>query len=83
MLSVKAPLNISRVLDVVLGFQESIKNNILKRTENFQESLNPATGVDLIKLFWCKFKHSFCKLDLFMEVQQILRVSLKWCSLQK
>ncbi len=53
MLSVMAPLNISRVLDVVLGFQESIKNNILKRTENFQESLNPATGVDLTKLFWC------------------------------
>ncbi len=27
--------------------------------------LDAAIGVDLIKLFWVKFTHTFCKLDYF------------------
>jgi hypothetical protein len=38
--------------------------------------------VDLIKLFWRKFTYSFCKLDLFIEIQQIQLIFIKW-SLQK
>jgi hypothetical protein len=30
------------------------------------------TGVNVIKLFWRKFTYSFCKLDLFIPMQQIL-----------
>ncbi len=37
--------------------------------------MKSTTEVDLVKLFWCKFTgftHSFCKLDLFTTLVQIL-----------
>ncbi len=40
-------------------------------------------GADLIKLFWHKFAHSFCKLDLSIAMQQQLFTFMKWPSLQE
>ncbi len=40
------------------------------------------SGVNLVKLFWSKFTHTFCKLNFSMSVQQILLV-IKWSSLHK
>jgi hypothetical protein len=42
-----------------------------------------APEVDLIKLFWPKFTCSFCKLDLFIVMQQTLLIFIKWSSLPK
>ncbi len=41
------------------------------------------TGVNLMKKIWCKFTCSFCKLDLFIVMQQILLIFIKWSGLQK
>jgi hypothetical protein len=32
------------------------------------------SGADLIKLFWCKFTQSFCKLGRFITVNKIVSV---------
>ncbi len=39
--------------------------------------------INIIKLFWNKFAHSFGKVDLFILMQQIMLVLIKWSSLQK
>jgi len=36
----------------------------------------PTTGANPMKLFWCKFTHTFCKLDHFLNVSII--VTLLW-----
>ncbi len=42
------------------------------------------SGVNLIKLFLEQiYVLFFCKIDLFITVQQILLMFIKWCSLQK
>ncbi len=43
----------------------------------------PKPGVDLIKPLYRKFTNSFGKLDLFIALQQIMLLFLKWSSLQK
>ncbi len=40
-------------------------------------------GFKIINLFCCKFTYSFCKLDLFIAMQQILLMVIKWSNLQK
>jgi hypothetical protein len=35
------------------------------------------------KLFWCKFTHAVCQINLFIEMQQIFLKFIKWYSLQK
>ncbi len=41
------------------------------------------TGVNLIKLFWRKFNHTFCKIDHFMNICNICSIAKKRSSLQK
>jgi hypothetical protein len=38
--------------------------------------------VDLIKRFWRKFTYSFCKLDISIDMKQILVTFIKWSRLQ-
>jgi hypothetical protein len=40
-------------------------------------------GVNLLKRFWSKFTHSFCKLDYFNTKSFFLLSALKRTSLQK
>jgi hypothetical protein len=40
-------------------------------------------GVDLIKQFSSKFSHTFCKLDRFININNIYSIAMKWSSLQK
>jgi hypothetical protein len=40
-------------------------------------------GVNHIKLFWHKFTYSFCELDVFIAMQQILCTIIKRSSFQK
>jgi hypothetical protein len=39
-------------------------------------------GANLIKLFWSKFFHTFCKLDHFINIGNILGIFMKRSSLQ-
>ncbi len=49
----------------------------------FKTSMKSAnTGVNLIKLFWCKFAHTFQKAISFQS-RKIMVTLLKWSSLQK
>jgi len=54
---------------------------MVKNTCNIFITLAP--GVDLIKLFWYNFNQSFCKLDLFIAMQQIMFMLINWSRLQK
>ncbi len=40
-------------------------------------------GVNFIKLYWHKFTYSFCELDVFIAMQQILYSIIKRFSFQK
>jgi hypothetical protein len=40
-------------------------------------------GVNLIKLFWRKFTHAFCKLDHFKNESNICCIAMKRFSLQQ
>jgi hypothetical protein len=62
--------------------KKEIVQNILKKQGLFGLFKEKA-GVNLIKLFWCKFTHFFRKLEHFMAMQQILLMLIKWSSLQK
>jgi hypothetical protein len=42
-----------------------------------------APGVDLIILFGVNLLTLYCRLDLFIEMQQILLMYIKWSSLHK
>ncbi len=42
-----------------------------------------APGVNHIKLFWHIYTHSFCKVDHFKTLRQILFPLVKWSSLEK
>ncbi len=39
--------------------------------KGFDVDVHKFGRVNLIKLFWCKFTHSFCKLDRFVNVKNI------------
>jgi hypothetical protein len=41
------------------------------------------TGVDPIKRFWRKFTNVLCKLHLFIGMQQMVSVFIKWSGFQK
>ncbi len=45
--------------------------------------VQPVPGVVLIKLFWCKFTHTFLKAIAFRKAEKIMVTLTKWSSLQK
>ncbi len=50
-------------------YHYNLLGSFLSNDENEVLWMDP--GAELIKLFWSKITYSFCKLDLFIEMQQI------------
>ncbi len=53
---------------IKLVFDENVLKKILSKGRSF---------------FWRKFTNSFCKLELFIKMPQILLMFIKWSSLHK
>ncbi len=45
--------------------------------------MSSTPGVNLLKLFWCKFTLMFCKLDYFMNTKNIFCIGMKRSSFEK
>jgi hypothetical protein len=74
--------DVSYICKMLMKSTPGVKYNKSLCLISFTIKLNKP-GVDLIKLFWLNFTYSFWKLDLFIEMQQIYLIFIKWYSLQK